>query len=458
MYIFLNFIMSVVMILSGVSSESLTTKAKVKTVDFDRQSVPMRDYQPLEVIQTENDSDLLLKEFLNESFGLVGKVRYVWGGGHHESALMGTKGLPLWESFNRIYGDSGKGVVPHVVHKHYQPLPTYTDTVENFLNQKENYKSLLDNQSFVDYLKTTNKGYLDFRFEGLDCSGFVNVILNTLDIEGEPFNYLAESFGWDNRFIEVPERETYHSGDLISWGEHIIAVVGQFKKNEPVYIIVESTVGVLRLGVAYHSEASLSTLVEAKEYVDNVNKTYDINIETNKSSMYNLDNKGFADVVELINNKVFESNESVLVDNFGRINKTELTNILNTIIEKLTEEEQSTFVVDEHDKLVQVIVNNSGKKAVIGNFIKTLEELGYDDLSLSEQEFLDLIENARIINKDFELIPEETFTIFSGIVNSSFLQVHSGKRFFKVWRLKDFVDSKYSEKDIKEIFRWIEEE
>ena len=236
--------------------------------------------------------------------GLIGKVRYVWGGGH---GLHNMKGYsPLWFAFNELYEEhEDSNISPG---GSWCPIHGYTgncaftgEKIRTVSDYREIRKDLLENTTFYSDIESNlSQVYpnevistypIDIhRVEGLDCSGFCSWLYNQIDTTRV---YDSNAAGFvSNGGLTVIDRntDTIKTGDIISWSSHVVTVVGTARPS--VYIAVESTAYTVKLGVYYSSGATQEDI----DYAENLAKTYNYKIGNIDKSMFvnrlNIDSLG----------------------------------------------------------------------------------------------------------------------------------------------------------------------
>lgn len=234
---------------------------------------------------------------------VVGKVRYVWGGGH--SGASDIDGInPAWAMFEAKYDDtpevdildengdiiglsrsrsfdecikpsgsycpyhgsssgdcSFKGPYVNNLDEYIEAMEGYLDT-EDFKTEK--YSNLMRNTNFY-------KGIAVDTMNGLDCSGFASWVYNQIT-DKYHINEVATNFTNNPGVKEIPYGQTLLPGDTFGWSTHIIVIVGKTSESGLVYLTVESTPNVIKYGVAYYGGASNKEIEEAKELALNSNK------------------------------------------------------------------------------------------------------------------------------------------------------------------------------------------
>ena len=216
------------------------------------------------------------------AMSVVGKVKYVWGGGH------GTTGQvaginPSWELFFNSYGTPetnpyfNSSVRPHGT---YCPIHGELEKTENaclfkspnvhsiqeYLNENSVIydTSQLDNEYYNDMLSKVDfdSGVHTHRLDGLDCSGYMSWLFNQIT-DNYSFDSAAKSFNNQSGIQIITPDEELLPGDVFSWSEHVMMIVGPYERGSNVYIIIESSPNTIKFGVGYLGTASWKKIIEA---------------------------------------------------------------------------------------------------------------------------------------------------------------------------------------------------
>lgn len=223
------------------------------------------------------------------STSLVGKVRYVWAGGHGGgSQIAGIN--PLWEKFNEAYKikgltgciQSSSGTCP--VHggggcAYSAPdVRTIDGYVSTWIKRMKNiglgeltddidmdtmYSVFRDRNTVSRY---SSQSLSLHTLDGLDCSGFACWLYNQID----PYTIkdtTAVDFVNSDGVKRVKYGDKLLPGDAIGWDTHIITVFGVYKDNA--YIAIEQTPNVLRFSA--FSVGGSQYLQEASNYAEELN-------------------------------------------------------------------------------------------------------------------------------------------------------------------------------------------
>ena len=220
---------------------------------------------------------------------LVGKVRYVWAGGHGGGAQIAGAN-PLWEKFNEAYKVkdisgcimSSSSECP--IHGssscayHSPHVDTIEDYIETWKKQMENHDlgdlvGEIDMEHMYSVFRDRNTVGTDgdslalHNLDGLDCSGFTCWLYNQIDSD-HTYDTVAVSFAGTRGIQRIPFGDKLYPGDAIGWDTHIIVIFGEYSPG--CYITVEQTPDVLRFGACCYSEGS-KDLEEAGNYADELN-------------------------------------------------------------------------------------------------------------------------------------------------------------------------------------------
>lgn len=215
---------------------------------------------------------------------VVGKVRYVWGGGHNgTSNINGVS--PIWLAFNQYYEENGlsdKCIQSSTVH----PMDcgdsgTSVKTLDDYIKLREQYMCGLDKFEMLKELdwssvfknnNLNNYGSVQAQsVEGLDCSGFVSWVFNQVD-NSNIYDSTAVNFVGAEGLSEIVYGEQLLPGDAVGWDTHICLIVGRTDETNKVYIQVEATPNVVRFGVIHYEGATTEQIEYAKKIAREANK------------------------------------------------------------------------------------------------------------------------------------------------------------------------------------------
>jgi len=240
---------------------------------------------------------------------LVGKVRYVWGGGHSGTSYI--KGInPAWEEYNRLYLLDEYGYNKSIKStESWCPMHGNTEsgfhgetinTVDEYINLRKDYYTDMDEEVYSQYLSQIDNVYLvdgtwkdkkiDIHsIDGLDCSGYIAWIFTQM-MPDSMAALSASDFVKLNGFYEIPLGERMLPGDLFAWTEHIVLIVGETHENSKVYITLEATLNMIKFGVLHYEGAKENDILEAMSIAEEANKIAgNINNELDPLHVYCID-------------------------------------------------------------------------------------------------------------------------------------------------------------------------
>ena len=253
---------------------------------------------------------------------VVGKVRYVWGGGHYRANNI--KGIsPMWSLFNQYYIDSGHARSSIVPGQHWCPVhgllekSNETEDLEveavSDVNEADSQATQIENdgtganqcvglngdyfRSVAAYIRSrkklfdtslletgkynemiNNAGLVNSQIpghnlDGLDCQGYVGWVYNQIT-GGQMIDSNARYFIQSNQFKELQISDKLKPGDIFQWQTHIVMIVGpaQQESNCEAYVMIEMSPCYVQFGVAYKSQASALDIQMARQIA------YDANI------------------------------------------------------------------------------------------------------------------------------------------------------------------------------------
>lgn len=233
------------------------------------------------------------------ALSVVGKARYVWGGGHGGTGnIAGIN--PIWECFNELYTDNDKSSYCIKPSNTWCPVhgaigstsntcmisDTSVSTISDYLNKRGSYISntkaygKIDGKNLYKIFYNGNVGYTRkdgsgssvaaHRIEGLDCSGFTSWLYNQIDSD-RIYDSGAYRFVQNGKLKEIGFGEKLLPGDVLSWNTHICVIVGRTDETDNVYLEVEATPNVVKLGVAYYPGATQAQINYAKNLAKQAN-------------------------------------------------------------------------------------------------------------------------------------------------------------------------------------------
>lgn len=242
------------------------------------------------------------------ALSLVGKVRYVWGGGH--GATGNINGInPIWLSIDKIYRESGHeddSIRPNgtwcPVHGDVgatsNTCMAYDVGVTDINEYLSIRGSLIGDIVIPNGLFDGNLNVEAHRVEGLDCSGFASWLYNQID-NSRVYDSSARYFVSSSGLSEVRFGDKLLPGDAVAWSSHICIIIGSIDDTNKVYLEVESTPDVVKVGVAYYPGATQAQINYARELAKDANKILgDIDNGINTFNLANIGNITQASVDE----------------------------------------------------------------------------------------------------------------------------------------------------------------
>lgn len=238
------------------------------------------------------------------AISLVGKVRYIWGGGHDGTANI--DGInPSWYDWNAAYPSEAISESTsldkngnEILHRKYNDgfgtcirsssywCPMHGSGSSEFHGRTvfspSDYLSIRDDiidyskYSYDDYMNILSQikfsdGINEHLLDGLDCSGYVSWVYNQITDKYD-YNEAAQYFASQSGVKEIPFGSELLPGDAFAWDSHIVLVVGKVKDKSKAYVTVEQTPNILRFGVIYYNGASSKDINEAVDIATNANK------------------------------------------------------------------------------------------------------------------------------------------------------------------------------------------
>ena len=243
------------------------------------------------------------------AMSIVGKCRYVWGGGHLRSgAIEGIN--PAWELFNDTYGQTpdepgysncirpNNGWCP--IHETVNGgngcllVSNVSHSAEEYITEREEFMNTesLNKEAFTKMLNDVNiqEGVASHRLDGLDCSGYASWLYN--QITDYDFSYDSGALNFINQkgITSLGVGKSLLPGDVFSWGDHIIVIVGKVADDSRAYVMVESGPSVVKFGVAFYAGAKATDISYAAKIAKEANKLIgDINSDES-TRIFNMTN------------------------------------------------------------------------------------------------------------------------------------------------------------------------
>lgn len=251
------------------------------------------------------------------SMSVVGKVRYVWGGGHLETGTI--NGInPAWQAFYEAYptepeedgfsrciqptgcwcpihgaveaenGCLDKAAVYYSVEDYVDSRKEVIDT-QNMEDDK--YKNLLESAINFD------RGVNSHRLDGFDCSGYSSWVYNQIS-SARNYDCGARHFISAGGLKHIDYGSRMLPGDVFSWGSHIVVLVGPAKEGSSAYVILEASPNTVKFGVMYYGSAKQADINEAINVAREANDLIGGLPLTEKTHIYNMDTRGFSEAEE----------------------------------------------------------------------------------------------------------------------------------------------------------------
>lgn len=298
------------------------------------------------------------------AMSLVGKVRYVWGGGHIGTGTI--EGInPAWQLYYNIYSKDeneesyckcirpNNGWCPlHGVVNGGNTCLFNSETVysaEDYINERKDIMdtSTIETESFENMMNNINisNGISSHRLDGLDCSGFASWLYNQITDSEKRFDSGALGFIGQSGMESLGVGGKLLPGDVFSWGSHIIVIVGPSVTNSSAYVMIESAPNVVKFGVAYYSGAKPGDIAEALKIAKEANDLFGDLDKSEQTGLFNMTKltyngeeddplNGYHDCGRLKQNFIDEN--TVLSDYNKRIIDMTATEIIQHTINNMT--------------------------------------------------------------------------------------------------------------------------
>lgn len=311
------------------------------------------------------------------SMSVIGKVRYIWGGGH-----LGTceiEGInPVWKRYNEVYerDEEGKtrcimpvyswcpihGVMYNTANACLVAGDDIANTVEEYLKSRERVlgKEFVENEKYKEVLKTINWNYANIvshRIDGLDCSGYASWLYNQID-KSRVYDCGARGFVPYSGLEQVKYGEKMLPGDVLSWGTHIVVIVGQLESGSKAYIMTEAAPNILKFGVIYYPGASEGELERARSLAREANSLFGNIREEEKVNCYNILGVGHPR----------DENSSPAVDSEGKVdNYIDIGRLKKSFIDEKTKVYNGKAMKDMNAyEIINYTANNIGIQYLSG--------------------------------------------------------------------------------------------
>lgn len=242
-----------------------------------------------------NYEEQTIDNLMSVASQVVGKVRYVWGGGHYKANnIAGIS--PVWQLFNQYYIDSEHG--QNCIMPSYTWCPIHGElsntanacigTDGDIFNQVYEYiksrskfldTSTLENGKYTEMISNTGMTgqIIGHNLDGLDCSGYIGWIYNQIT-GGKITDQTARYFIQSNKkyFTELQIDDDLKPGDIFQWSTHIVMIIGPQRNSESceAYVMIEMSPYFVQFGVAYKNGASSSDIQRAKQIAKDANELF----------------------------------------------------------------------------------------------------------------------------------------------------------------------------------------
>lgn len=371
------------------------------------------------------------------AISLVGKVRYVWGGGHSGASYI--DGInPMWSVWNDKYPKTEYGITSDgkmialpgydtcikpsgswcPTHGYSTGVCGYDTPVystEDYINKRKEYLPDIDSDKFRELLKDVNysHGIMLHTLEGLDCSGFASWLYNQIT-DKYTTNSTAMNFVKQRSIQEVPFGEQLLPGDIFSWTSHIVVIVGPAREDSKAYVTVEQTRNVLKFGVVYYSGASSSDIALAKQIATEGNELIGGLYNREEPHCYCMNSVGrYTEVVPA--GEVIED----IITGTTAVDQVEMTDELNEAIVD-TANSLTNGEADSIESAVDNVMNNNSTE-------------NGDESSDNDEELVNLPDE--VMESDTEGNPEESAKLTEDSV------VSVSKQYYAIGRFVDeFID------------------
>ena len=349
------------------------------------------------------------------AISVIGKVRYVWGGGHGGTG--GFEGInPNWQLFYNTYSQNeedenfDKCIRPNIswcpIHGSVVGNPNgclfeskSIQNLDDFLNERAelyNTEALRTDEyaAFIDKLVEQYETVQSHRLDGLDCSGYTSWVYN--QVTDEPFIFDSGAYRFSSQYgvdtVSIGSR--LYAGDCYSWSSHIFMILGRLNDKNNVYIMSESSPTQLKFGVAYYEGATEEDIEKAVIIAKNANKIFgnigdaewvnQINMTTKVYAPVTNDGTfgkaGFHVICRL--NKSFIDSDTVIPGYDKTINDMDIVEVLQYMIDTMPYQYLSGL--DTYDgSIFDITQANINKQAVsnmdvqdiVNNDTKLIDEL-----------------------------------------------------------------------------------
>lgn len=248
------------------------------------------------------------------AMSIVGKVRYVWGGGHGGTGSI--RGInPMWDIFYKAYPTTedeygySKCIKPSTswcpLHGEYHNANSCLfasdkiRSVDDYINERSELDiSSIQDDKFRNLIENSKipleHGIDSHRLDGLDCSGYASWVFNQVvsnpKYDSGAMRFISQS-GIDSLGLGVK----LLPGDVFSWGDHIVVIVGPESRNSDAYVMVESGPNTVKFGVVYYASAKPRQISSALNIAIEANKLLGNLPDSERTRMFNMDKCVYSD-------------------------------------------------------------------------------------------------------------------------------------------------------------------
>jgi len=252
------------------------------------------------------------ENLMHAAMSVVGKVRYVWGGGHLSTG--NVEGInPAWKAFYDTYGTSEDeegyrmSIKPtaswcpiHGRVENGDGCLLDAETVYSVEQYVDSRKEIMDTsnmtldkyQAFIEKNIDIEKGVNSHRLDGLDCSGYTSWVFNQI-ISNRNYDSGANSFIRHANFNVVEYGSPMLPGDVFAWTGHIVIVVGKVDDSGKSHVILEASPNTVKFGVMYYTGVSTAELEKAINIAKEANELIGALPDYERTHIYNMDNRGY---------------------------------------------------------------------------------------------------------------------------------------------------------------------
>ena len=139
--------------------------------------------------------------------------------------------------------------------------------VDSYLTERQDILDLsgVDLEALTEQLNSAvdfSGGLTSHRLDGLDCSGYASWLYNQVANE-HTFDSGAYYFIGQRGIKSMRNGTKLLPGDVFSWGDHIVVIVGPVETGSKAYVMLEAARTNVKFGVVYYSGAKSADIEEA---------------------------------------------------------------------------------------------------------------------------------------------------------------------------------------------------